>query len=473
MSRLLCAFIFVLGLTFLVWYKVLNLAFLGESAVYFQPTYREIVKGGFTSYWNRHDVFALFFFYYLGDLIKDNFQIYYLILLFLYALVNYALYLLVWITTKSHKTAIFTIIIFVVNYFGSFELLGMGFNYPTFLQRVATLSILLSSMIFLHFYHTKKLSKFYFVSIVLYIISLFLAHFNLVLLPLFLIQIILHETSLKFRSIINIILKCLPYLLISYILISRQTITGASNQNLFLFAVSRPTMFRDIMHVMTITSVPKNILIFVASVVKISLDKSYSLMGIVISSVFILIGLKEKKLLFWSVLFSIPIVIIVLIYINGSAFVNQFDTSRYFYIPSMLVSIIMGICLVRVIRSGRFGKLAGLIVLTLLITYNIARIDRGFDAYQEHDDIVNNTFKYVSQKLDYPTSQKNLVLVSERVGRYNAYLLTRVYGKNNFVFVPENTPGYEKILKNSRDFDKIIRLEYKDKKILETEIKAL
>ena len=242
-SLLLKSLLFVSGLTLLLWHRILNLSFLGESAVYFQSEYVKFIQDGFSHFWNRHDVFALLFFYFLGNILKDSMSAYHFLLFVMTVLVNYSVYLLVQKLTTSHKAAVFSTILFVANYNGSFELLGTGFNYPTFLQRVVTLPIVLISFYLLH-------NGRFILPLILYTSALFLAHFNLVLLPLFLIYIFISF----FPKFIKSAVHSLPYVGISYLLIKNQTITGASS-------IYWSTLFQDVLHVFNLVTWPKAVIL--------------------------------------------------------------------------------------------------------------------------------------------------------------------------------------------------------------------
>lgn len=445
--------VIVFFLTLLVWHPVLGQALIAEGPTYLIEPYASMLDNhSLKDIASRHDVGALLFFKFFGPIFKDKMSFYMLVLLTGAGLVNVSLFLLVYKITKSFVAALLSSILLIANYIGSFEILGIGY-YQWFIQRVPNFALILLSFWFLvNSYKNGKQA--YLMSVLLYFLAVFLAHYSILLLPLFVLYP-LSKTFIesRFGTKVNIPLKSqnvfynflltVPFIIITFLLIKNQLISAEIGMGEFIRG--RPQILWEILREITILTIPPDaIRAFVKLLdTRFLFEDLFVLLEVIVICawvIFALFTLKFEKVsrpFFLSVLLSVPIIVFLVIYLN-SYFVGHYESSRYLYVPSILVSVFWGIALHALSKKGTLAKFIVVGVVFWWFFYNQTTILRHFDAWQERHDRVLQTINLVREKKD--SFPENAIVVLHRDnGYYGASMLERFHGQRGIKFIPESS----------------------------------
>lgn len=466
--KTLLIFVFVFILTFAVWHRVLGQALLGEGGLYFEERSGSLLeKHGFFGIALRYDTQAIFFFHFLGDVIRDKLSIYMLILLITLVLINFSIYLVVSKVTRKPLVGIIAAVLLTGNYVGSAEFFTSQY-YVQFIQRVPNLIPTLIGFLFLvNFYKTRK-ERDYWISLSLFSTALFFSHNTFMLAPLFFLYPLL--SSFTTKSFI----RTIPFYVISYLLVGLQSFPS-SEHSLLDFLKMRPGIVQDILDKLTISTIPSDVLLWLFSLIGKSNFAStfnfYSTFLEFVRAVSIPVALTYAVLTFWiardekslrgfilTLSFSIPTILFLSIYIKPS-FVNELGSSRHLYVAGILIAMFWSVVLYKLSGFGKRAKLVVITFMTIWFFYNNHLIQKDFDAWQERHKTVVATFNYVSRNHSkFPDN--SIVLMHPWVGYYNAKMLESFYGERGIRFSYRGMPTEELTRLSKGQYVTIIYLAY-------------
>lgn len=480
MTRLLknsyiISFFLVTAFTFLIWHRALGQALIGEGAIYLTEPYVSMLsKGGLSGIAGRHDVFPILFTSLVGNYFRDQMWLYYLSMLIMVSVVNYLLYLLVVQVTGKWLSGALAVCFFVVNYIGSFQKLGQGY-YQWFIQRIPQFIPALLALMFLVQFFSNKKKIYYYGSIFFYLLAFFLAHYALIILPLFVIYPLVHvfvnnRKSLKQYGLAFI--QTIPFILGSYLLLRNQDLNASQIQfdnqlnsevGIIYFLQHRP-WFKELLKEITIMIIPLNpaFHINLANLYSFSAPTSLGLLAL-----FLLVYRKinnfVRPLLLASAI-AVPIVTLIVMYLSpGSVFFHQ-DTLRYLYVPSMVFAIFLGIVVGWVLKQNVWVKTTVIIIIALWTLNNIYLINKGFDFWQPTHNKVLATIDYVrNNNSNFP--EKSIIVTGPSVSGYTAGMLDHFYNDDGEKVVYYDASLVERLEVYKEQYNSIVFLRYQDKKI--------
>lgn len=467
--------ILVTALTFLIWHRSLNQAFTGEGATYLtEPFVSMLSKEGLLGISNRHDVFSILFTTLVSNYFRDQIWLYYLSMLIIVSSVNYLLYLLVVRVTGKWFMGAISVSFFAANYVGSFQKLGQGY-YQWFIQRIPQfIPALLGLILMINFYANKR-KIYYYGSVFFYLLAFFLSHYTLIILPLFLIYplayvFVNNRKNLKQYGLAFV--QTIPFVLGSYLLLRNQDLNSSQiqfNNQLnsevgIIYFLQHQPWFKELLKEITIMIVPLNPVFHInlANLYAFSIPISLGLLAMFLL-VYRKVNNSVRPLLLTSAV-ALLLVTFIVMYINPGAVFFHPGISRYLYTPSMVFAIFLGIVIGWVLEQKMWIKTIVIILITLWTINSIQLINKGFDSWQPTHNIVLATVEYVrNNHSNFP--EKSVIVTEPVVGGFDSSMLEHFYGGEQIWVVHYDSSLPERLKVRKQQYNKVVFLKYKDKKI--------
>lgn len=435
--------LFIFTTTLFVWKGVLGQALIGEGPTYFVEPYVSMVEnGGLKELWGRHDVQALLFFHYVRDFFYDNMTLYMFVLVCGAFFVAFTVYLIIKKITNSTFFGICGSIFVISNFVGSFEILGLGY-YQWFIQRVPNFGIALIGFIcMINFTKIKKI-QYYFLSLSLYLLAVFLARYTIHILPLFILYLVFNKNRLSRKFLL-----ILPFIVGSYILMKAQSLVQGGDIFIFIRDLSMiPKVFNQVTFLTLpfLMLLPKYVIAGLIKIISPLVFLAYFSIGYFAIR-------KNAKLMpiLLSLLLSVFISVYLSIFLNPY-FANFYDTCRYLYYTSILVSLFWVISIHILIKDKLLIKLPFFLFVIVWFFFNNRLISINFEIWKERHDPVVTTIKYISKNKDR-FNDGSFVLVSKNLSSYDAGMLDYLYKYKNLDFEPD--------LIDTKKPEKYIELKY-------------
>lgn len=200
-------------ITFIVWSGTLSQTFLGEGYFYFE-SWRGIISPtiGYKALLS-YDNFARIMFTIAPLIFKDNLFLYQLFQLLTFSSLTSIFFFIIYKITKDLSSSFLASIFFLSSVTGTFEMIAEG-NYDRFVQRIPNFIPALIAFYFLYLFIKSNKKTHLLISILLFCIAMFMAHFTFIMTPLFiiypLVQILIKKTTTK--EIIKKILISITFL---------------------------------------------------------------------------------------------------------------------------------------------------------------------------------------------------------------------------------------------------------------------
>ncbi len=468
--------IFIALITYLTWYKTLNQTFLYEGYYYFDIGQKFFYSNSTTTL-TGYDNFAKFIFEILIKLFGSNIWYYQLFQMFIFFLVYLSLYFVIFKITSSRIIGFFTSFFFATNYIGSFEMWATG-NYQRFVQRVPNLIPLLFSFYFLDIYLKSNQLKHLLFSFLLFAISILMAHYSSLFLPLFIIHPIISTFRKKPNSskYFKIIVIVAIYLLITFIITANSP--QKSSQSFIVFLKTDHLLEKAFFQI-TLLSIPQDLIGFIAQAFDKNSFKPYTetvraltlpVFFLYILSLFIVYK-RAKKLFKLHLTFLLAWILHIFIYlfIDGNKFniFRDFGTDRHYFISSMFVSVLFATILYVLIRNKRnIWKLLALFTVLSLFINNIYHIYSNIDSTQYKSEAMKN-FVYFLDKESLNFDKDSIVIIpSSFIGPSS--LINRIHNQNTDYQLP--IEGWQNRIPQTKK-DKVFVFDYKysDNKLFEKE----
>lgn len=461
----------IIFLTVLVWHKLINQTPLGEGFYYFDPGQR------YFDFW-QGDNFARVIFGFLPQYFGDNLSLYMAFQLLVMVLVHLSFFTLILYITKNILVSFTTTTLFLGSFIGSFEMLGSG-NYQRFIQRVPNLiPFFFSFLLFIKYLESKKLSH-YFLSILLFAISLWMGHFSTFLVAIFLIYSFFYSKSK--------ILLSIPFFIVNYLMIKTDHLTPTTNIGSFLAHHKLLDLFREI------TLQLSNMLLPIPLIHKIAaISSPYTDTLIVLTIPFVLlllIGIKivHKKNpkylnLYLTSLAIIPILLFLNLYLGKvdadyniagsmpyyapSDYPNRgslefIKGDRYYYLPTFFLSILFTLILYSI-----FSKQKKVLypILFIYLIYNTNLIWQSMDKIQPLSDATKNYLSFIKKRSDQINNQSTILSPQDIL--WSAPLIKTYYHLPELTFILKK-PGFEKELPQDKTNLFIFRYDYQNKEVID------
>lgn len=446
------AIISIIGLTFLVWHKILNQVFLGEGYIYFNKFYPYTF---FSSHGilniERSDNFARFVFNIFPPLFRDNIQAYMFLELLIICTLYLSLYFVVTAITKSKAIGFFSTVFFLANYVGSFYLIADG-NYQRFIQRVPNFIPIIFSFYFLHKFFQKNNILFYFISLTLFAFAIFMSHFSSLIMPLFLlypfVQLIDQKKNIKI--FLYRILIALSFLMISFFIThwSEQ----APQKSIVLYLLTEPNLIEKVLYQIPLITIPLDFVIYISKQFSPHIIEPYTKLMPIFTAVCIVTYSLGGLFIYKKARTFLAMYITVLLSMIGSMLLymyvdSRLDTlkyygaDRFFLVSSMLATISWGIVFGTIFNKNGFKyKLLILAITSLFIYYNTTLVYKHIGSIQYKSEMFKSFITLIKTNSNH-YNNKTVIIVPSYL-QWPAPLITE-YGNHPGMVVRPEFDGWE------------------------------
>lgn len=450
-------FLFIISLaTLYLWYPLLDLVLQWEGYMYLIPdaTNKFFSKyinniGAYHTYFNLQGMF-------LGDILTRAFgthmKLYFVFEIGSILLTNIAIFFLAKTLLKNSFAAFLATIIFASNYFALAGIHLPNLYAGVFLERLPiNIPLMIGSFILLHKYLEQNRVRLYVFSVVLYVVAVFISHFSIFFaFPFFCYPFFFRlYRSRRFKDQVLSLLLALPYIFTVLFFISSGS-APAPNRSLleFLFSpqISRypEEIVRQLMYISQIPIVIKALFSGYRPLVFSTPNELTPFMLptlIVYLAGFVFVYKKMKQ--YRALLFTILCATLATLFSNtfiaprlnifGSAISN-----RYFFIPSILISIYWAIVLTTIFARK---KMVSTFIAIVFFIVNAITLMHHFTELQASTRKTEAITTYISQNItQFPRQSLIVVGPSREFGPYDADFFTYHMGRDkNIIFM---TDGY-------------------------------
>lgn len=441
----------VILLTLFIWHRLLGQALLGEGPYYFsEPWNTEIFRHGYFPIFDRYDVQTLLFFRLVGDVAKMNMGFYMGFLLLGITLVNCGLYLWVREVTKSTVAGVISSALFIANFIGSFQIIAIGV-YPYFIQRVPQFALAFASLVLLSkFLNTKKV-KYYVFSLLLIAIGMFLAHYTLLIFPVFLLYVgayCLFEGSFSIKRCVQGFAYMLPFMALGYFVYYLESGKGTGEFTQLIF--EEPGIASKVLSKLTIMTFPRETILFISKALSgwvtggvesyiESIAALSSLVGALYLAVasYIFVKYKKYRTFLFTVFLSIPVSLIMALYLRVSI-LNETGSNRYLYVPSMFVSAFWGLAFYILMKKKTIFKILIPVLLIFYVLFERNLILQNFDATQPKHDLVHAAIFFLqTERGSLPDN--SIVMFPTTNGSCHVQAYNRFFGERGIKYAADTS----------------------------------
>jgi len=473
-------YIFILSITTIcIWYPLVNLVLTWESYTYISSHfYLPLFTNTWISFGN-FDVQSMFTGSILSKLIGTNMPIYFGVEIFFILIINICMYFLGKTLIGSKKAGFIASFLFSVYFF------GIGFfapnYYATFLQRIIlNVPILLISFIFLHRYLAEKNAKFYIVSIVLFILSIFIARFGIFLSFFVLLYPFFWELLLSFnlRSFIRALLISLPYMLTIVFFLKIHKLYGDAigpKESIMVF-LAHPEKYHYIENVIrqlvNMSSYPSVIqairlerspfaFLDPASTFKFAIPITLTY---IISILTIWIKDKKHRALLLTIVSSLILSLFVNVYLDRFDVQKAAGMNRYYYYPSFILAIFWSLFIVSVFKKNKLiNKLIIGAILLGFYLINAALFQQYFSDLDRYSITTKKIYEYIVHN-GSQLPQNSFIIVSPgaEFGPYEARFFTEQIGKKRDILFRTENLGWGDWRPIASSSAHVLRLNYNE-----------
>ena len=458
-------------ITFIVWHKLLGQVPAAESYVYFEPANLTLFKNmTFSSFSRNISPLSHMIFLTLIPLLKDNLTYYMIFQLLVMLLVYQTFYFIVVKITKDKYLSFLAAIFFAANYVGSLNMLGIG-NYQRFIQRVPGLPPILISFFLLSKYLKGGKIKYLCFSLILYVVSILLAHFNTLLLPLFLvypfIYLLLNKDKYVFTKSIIISLLFMSF----SVLLARQDPLSRPNDSPITFIQETPDIVKMVLYQISSTAFPQQLTVYLSKLFSPPVLHPYlqtqNLVLIFIAILSIIAFFKGRKYskilpLYVASCFSLLILSFVIVYAYKAKPnpLELFNEDRIYFLHTIPVAIIWG-AMVKFFfgRNKKVYRRAVIIIGLVFLIHNSSLIWKRMDKYQYRSNKYKVFFEYT--KALAPRFNHETVIVSPPdLIRTADPIVRRYYNLNEATFILLEDGWEELVAETKADKENVFVLDY-------------
>lgn len=457
------AILAIIGLTFLVWGKILNQVFLGEGYMYFARYYTFFKPQTFQdfNFIRFYDNFAKILFDIFPPFFKDNIQPYLFLELLIIIILYLSIYFVITTITKSRMVGFTTTVFFLANYVGSFYLIAEG-NYQRFVQRIPNFIPVVFSFYYLYKFYDEKKIKYYFFSILFYFLALFLSHFSSIILPLFLFYPLVHllQEKKSRKVFLTRIITVVPFLLVTYF-ITTSTTNQAPANSFWQFLQTEPDILKRVLYQIPLITVPLDLIKFSAQKILINPESEPYTHVVpfftVISLIFYFFGglivyKRRRDLLVLYLTSFLAMIGSMLLYVYVDTRINPlkyFSADRFFLVPSLLAAVCWAILLqVLFIQKKLLYKIISVFILAYFVFFNTQLIWSKIDSIQYKSEMLKSFLKYVKENSSQFNSQTVIIVPSYL--QWPVILITD-YGNHPSIQAIVEFDGWEKKYWDTRE----------------------
>lgn len=440
--------------TLYLWHQLLDLVLQWEGYMYLNPnTINEYLNkiGTFHTFFNLQGIF-------LGDVLTRIFgtrmESYFAFEITSILVTNIAVFFLAKTLVKNSFTAFLATIFFTSNYFALADIHRPNLYAGVFLERLPiNIPFMIFSFMLLHKYLEQNRVHFYIFSVGMYIFAILISHFSIFLsFPFFCYPFFFRVyKSRRFKNLLLSLLITLPYIL-AVIFFASSGGAPVPRRTLleFLFASQINHYPEEIVRQLVyISQVPIVIKALLSNSLPLTLSTPDKLTPFILPTLIVYFAsfafVYKKQKQYRALLLTIAFATLAMLFSNtfiatrlnviGSAVSN-----RYFFIPSILISLYWAIVLTTIFAKKRIYTT--FIVLVFFIVNAITFMDH-FAEVKSSTRKTKTLINFISQNVaKFP--QKSLIVIgpSEDFGPYEADFFTYHIGRDkNIIFMTKHT-GY-------------------------------
>lgn len=446
MKKNIISFLILTVIIIIAWHKIYFQSFLGEGYDYFDSHLN------FSTFY-RYDNLASIIYFVFRNIFFDNLQYYLLFIIVSQVILGVLIYFLMAKVTKNKFIAFLSAIFFGVNYVTNYEMISYGF-YQWFAQRVPNFIPTLISFIFYHKFlsginlKSERKYLYYFLSLSVFLFSVFLAHYSILLLPFIVFYNLFYSLSnyKEKKSFILNLLLIIPFIL-GALIITTENPYGRNQGFLYFIIEFRENVFKKTLFQLVMVTIPYDLLIFLngylqnkfllAGKTVIEMFNTFVIIFYVLT-IFLTIKIKRNLgIVLLTLFFSMLAVVVFSLYTNPNAIAdNSITSNRYLFPIGFLASSYLAIVIY--VFLWRKNILARGLVLFFLIFYvftNVRLIWFATDEEQYKHIISKNIRAYI-KSISYKFKDNSLVVLPKEVGPHEADFLREFYGKKTMSFIP-------------------------------------
>ena len=443
--------------TFYIWRPLLDMVLQGEGYMYSIP-------GDFDQY--LRDVGAYHTFYNLmgmslGAIMTRAFgtrmELYFVFEIGAILLTNIALFFMVRTILKNSFAAFLSIVIFASNFFSLSDIYHPSRYGGVFLERFPlNFPFMLVSFLLLHAYLEKNQIRLYIYSAVLYFFAVFIAHYSIYFaFPFFLYPVFFRFfKKVQWRASLRGMLVALPYILIAifFILNHDKGLLPVPKRDLFEFRITPQisrypeSMLRQLVYISQIPAVLKALLTG-SRPLALSSSKDMTpfitpiLIAYIVSFVYVYIKAKQYRALLFAIFFATAAMLFANTFIATrlNPLVDA-SSSRYYYIPSVLISVFWAMVLTTFFTKKYSITLT---IAAVFFVVNAIIFNNHFKEVLRRTNKTKTIISYITNNL--PSFAKDSLIVvgpSAVFGPYEAGFYTYHLGRERNIMIKTQNVDY-------------------------------
>lgn len=435
------------------WYKIYFHSFQGEGYYFFDPTLNlpciadssiKVDNDFFTLC--RYDNLGRLIYYLFKNIFFDNLKPYLLFIIFIQIIISFCIFFLTKKITKNKFIAFLAAIFFGINYMTNFEMISTG-NYQWFATRVPNFVLTLVSIIFYYQFLTIKKYYYYLLSLLIFLLSVLIAHVSMFLLPFIIFLGFFHsifKCSLKKELILNGLLLT-PFIIGTMFIISNDSFSNMDGGFMgYLFRYNFEIL-KEILFQLTMITIPYDILTLMVNVlIRIFFFSSKTSIEVLYVPVFVfyLFSMlmvfrfnKQWGIFLLTCFLSILVIGIFNLYTNRAAFIYQVTNSRYYFPLGFLVSIYLAIVLYVILWKGSIIKRIFLIFFMVFWIYSNINIIWLTNNENQYKHTISHNIRNYVKNISFSFKNDSLIVLPKETGVHEASFLKFFYGKETMSFV--------------------------------------
>lgn len=462
----------IIFVALIVWHKIPSQVPNGEGYFYFARTNAIDYKYFFTrSLLNEYSLLAKIYFAILMPVFKNNLISYMVFQLATMLMVYQTLYFVIVKITKDKIMSFLTTLFFLANYVGSLTMLGIG-SYHRFVQRVPNLIPVFISFYFLTKYLEKRKTKYLFLLLILYTISIVLSHYNVFLLPIFAIYPFVYALINKRGKLLIRAFSLSLFFVLSSILLTRGDSLSRPNDSIFEFIKKTPQLTEMVLYQVSAVTFPQKLTIYLSKLHSppipypyLATQKTIIIFMLIIFTIAILRGRKYPKIfpLFLTFVISFFILSLMMLYAYNTNPnpLKFFGEDRMYFVHSILIAFIWATLLKFFFgRNKIIYKATALLIGAIFLITNISLIREDMNRYQYRSNIYKSFINYI-KNLSPSFNDKTVIVAPADLIRSTDDFIRKYYNLDKATFVVLENGWRELVAKTKADKKNVFVLDYK------------
>ena len=457
-------------ITIFVWYKILNIvpsdyAYFGPLDVADEKYYSLKLITANASF------FSQLIYFVLVPLFKDHITYYMLFQLMVMFLIYQVYYFMLIKITKDKGVSLIATIFFLANYVGSLTMFGTG-NNQRFIQRIPNLPLIFISFYFLTKYLESNKTKHIIFSVVLYMVSVLLAHFSVLFLPILIIYPFIYLLINRHKYFLLKSTAISSLFLTTSILLTRGDVFTRPNYSPLLFIKETPDVIQMILYQISSISFPQQLTVFLSKLPFFQIPypylqtQNYVLIFVAFLSLIALIKVKTySKILPLYITFFLSLFLLsfMIIYAYGADPnpIKFFDEDRIYFFHSIFIAFIWA-SWIKIFfgNNNKIFKIAGLLAVVIFLFHNTFYIWKTIDRYQYRSNMYKAFIDYI-KNLSPSFNDKTVIVAPPDLVRTTDPFIRRFYNLDKAIFIALENGWGRLVTETKADKKNVFVLDYK------------